>query len=71
MIKNINTIIRWAQEFGVKRVDILPFHQYGHKKYKALNLNYLLEDVKKEDINKIEEYKRLILLNNLKYLVGG
>lgn len=69
--KNINTIIKWAQEFGVKRVDILPFHQYGRKKYKALNLNYLLEDVEKEGLDKVEEYKRLVLLNNLECLVGG
>lgn len=44
---DIARIARFAASLGnVERVDVLPFHQMGQFKWKALKLNYTLSDVR-------------------------
>jgi pyruvate formate lyase activating enzyme len=44
--KDISYIAQFAASLGnVQRVDVLPFHQMGHFKWKELKLNYSLGDV--------------------------
>ncbi len=69
--KNINIIIKWAKEADIKRIDILPFHQYGKNKYKTLDLKYRLKNSKKIENDEIEEFKKTILDNELDCFVGG
>ena len=43
---NIAPIARFSASLGsVERVDVLPFHQMGRFKWRALGLNYKLDDV--------------------------
>jgi len=42
--ENVEAIARFAAGLGnVERVDVLPFHQMGRFKWKALKLDYTLE----------------------------
>ena len=44
---DVARIAEFAAELGnVERVDVLPFHQMGRFKWKALGLDYELDDVK-------------------------
>ena len=44
--ENVASIARFAASLGnVERVDVLPFHQMGRFKWKALGLDYKLADV--------------------------
>ncbi len=57
--ENRNLIIRTMKNLNLKKIEILPFHQYGKGKYSFLNKNYLLKNMKynsKEKIEKIKNY---------------
>lgn len=52
--ENIGQIAKFAAELGnVQRVDVLPFHQMGRFKWKALKLNYTLDDVQPPSISAV------------------
>jgi pyruvate formate lyase activating enzyme len=52
--ENIGQIAKFAAELGnVQRVDVLPFHQMGRFKWKALKLNYSLDDVQPPSISEV------------------
>jgi len=45
-MEQISQLARFAASLGnVERVDVLPFHQMGRFKWKALKLNYTLDEV--------------------------
>lgn len=51
---------RFAQRlksFGIDKVQLLPFHQFGENKYKNLGLEYALKDVKPYHAEDLEDYK--------------
>ena len=68
---HFETVIKWAQEFGIERVDILPFHQFGRKKYFALDIDYKFQTVDKPKQETIEKFKNKIINAGLKVIVGG
>ena len=43
--ENLEKISELMKECNVKNIDILPYHNYGSKKYEYLNRKYLLEDL--------------------------
>ena len=45
---------------GIKRVQLLPFHQFGEKKYESLNLPYTLQNVPQLHPEDLEEFRRII-----------
>jgi pyruvate formate lyase activating enzyme len=53
---DIAHIARFAASLGsvVQRVQVLPFHQMGKYKWKALNLDYNLESVSTPSIEQVE-----------------
>jgi pyruvate formate lyase activating enzyme len=45
-VENVTDIARFSASLGiVERVDVLPFHQMGRYKWKALGMDYTLENV--------------------------
>ena len=53
--ENIAPIARFAASLGtVERVDVLPFHQMGRFKWKALGLNYKLAEVQSPSPETVE-----------------
>ncbi len=72
VIPDFNSTLEDAKQFskllnelGIKQVQLLPFHQFGEKKYENLNINYLYKDVKSLYEEDLEEYKNIFLENNI------
>ena len=54
-VQDIAQIARFTASLGnVERVEVLPFHQMGQFKWKALNLDYTLKDVLPPAIDALE-----------------
>jgi pyruvate formate lyase activating enzyme len=53
--EEIHHIAQFAAGLGVvQRIDVLPFHQMGRYKWKALGLEYQLDDVKPPSAELVE-----------------
>ncbi len=48
-------------EVGAKKVQLLPFHQFGEKKYELLNRNYKYKNKKALYPEDLEEYQKIFL----------
>ncbi|MBL1223775.1 glycyl-radical enzyme activating protein [Enterococcus sp. BWR-S5] len=56
-------------EYGVKRVELLPFHQYGEKKYEYLNRDYRLQNVPQLHTEDLLDYQEILTASMLDCLV--
>lgn len=68
---NIEEIINFIDSFGIKEVHILPFHQYGSSKYRALGREYKLMDTKTSSKEEIDDIKNKIESRGIKAVIGG
>lgn len=48
-----------------KKVQLLPFHQFGEKKYELLNRKYSLKDTKALHLEDLKDYQQIFLDNQL------
>ncbi|MBC8059830.1 MAG: glycyl-radical enzyme activating protein [Clostridiaceae bacterium] len=53
------------KEVGATKVNLLPFHQFGQKKYSSLNKEYKFLDVPQLQVEDLQEYKDIFLKNGL------
>ncbi|MCD7893083.1 MAG: glycyl-radical enzyme activating protein [Erysipelotrichaceae bacterium] len=60
--KGIATLLK---EVGAKRVQLLPFHQFGEKKYELLNRNYTYKNKKAFHNEDLIEYQKIFLDNDI------
>lgn len=70
-MENIKAIIDFVSPFGIKEVHILPFHQYGSSKYKALGRDYKLMDLKPLEKGEIDNIKSYIQSRGINAVIGG
>lgn len=70
VIPNVNNSIDDAVNFcklfkavGVKKVNLLPFHQFGQKKYQLLNKKYELDDVKPLHEEDLSDFQKIFIEN--------
>jgi len=70
VIPTINSSLEDAKGFckllksvGVSRVNLLPFHQFGEKKYELLNKEYKFKHVKQLHEEDLLEYKDIFIQN--------
>ena len=70
VIPNINSSLEDAKGFckllksvNAKKVNLLPFHQFGQKKYELLNKSYTFENVKQLHEEDLLEYKNIFIKN--------
>jgi len=64
VIPGVNNTLADAKAFcellhkiGITQVNLLPFHQFGQKKYEMLQLEYALKDIKALHPEDLTEYK--------------
>ena len=64
--EHIKELAKFAKKIpNVEKVELLPYHTYGMKKYEELNIKYRLKDVPALSKDK-EAYLNEILNSNLK-----
>ena len=71
VIPGVNNSLEDAQGFcmllkevGIKKINLLPFHQFGQKKYNLLNKVYKFADVAQLHEEDLKEYKQIFIENN-------
>ena len=57
--------VRLFKEMGIKKVQLLPFHQLGERKYELLNRDYTLKNVKALHKEDLETYRQVFLDNDI------
>lgn len=72
VIPNFNDSLQDAERFsmllisiGIKEVNLLPFHQFGQKKYDLLGMEYKMNDVKQLYPEELLDYREVFLRNGL------
>ncbi len=58
-------------KLGVKEVQLLPFHQFGEKKYEKLNKKYDYKGVAQLHKEDLKEYKELFCASKISAAIGG
>jgi len=58
--ENIKAVAEFVVGMKVERVDILPFHQLGSKKYERLGITYQLNEVKPYPEEQVEAFKKAL-----------
>lgn len=72
VIPGVNNSLDDAQEFcdlikevGGTKVNLLPFHQFGQKKYSLINKEYNFADVPQLHEEDLQQYKEIFISNGL------
>ncbi|MBL1229172.1 glycyl-radical enzyme activating protein [Enterococcus sp. BWB1-3] len=56
-------------EMGVNQIELLPFHQFGEKKYQYLNRDYAMHDIPQLHTEDLYTYKAVMEAANIQCLV--
>lgn len=70
-IDNIEAIIGIMKKNNIKDIDILPYHNYGSKKYEYLKRKYLLEGLEIPKDAEIDNVKKIFEKKGLNVKIGG
>ena len=70
-MENLKKISELMKECSVYNLDILPYHNYGSKKYEYLNRKYLLEDLKVPTDEETENIKKFFEKEGFIVNIGG
>lgn len=70
-IENLKKISILMKENNLNNIDILPYHNYGSKKYEHLQRKYLLENLEIPTDDEIENIKNFFEEKNFCVNIGG
>ena len=59
--EDARTMAAWLREAGARRVQLLPFHNFGESKYTLLDMPYTLRGVKNLHPEDLEDYRQIYL----------
>ncbi|MFC1861524.1 glycyl-radical enzyme activating protein, partial [Chloroflexota bacterium] len=68
--ENLRMLAEFMIESGLSRIDILPYHQLGENKYRRLDMEYKLADVKTYTESQVLAIKELLESYNLEVTIG-
>lgn len=68
---HIKGIARIARKAGVKRIDLLPFHQLGSYKYAAIGTGYSMEGQSEMDHSEVTKMMKILQGNGFSVTIGG
>lgn len=68
---NLEAIGSLMTGLGLKRIDVLPYHDIARHKYEKLGKNYLLSEVKEPEREKIEGTRAFFEKEGLTVGIGG
>ncbi|MDP2727146.1 MAG: glycyl-radical enzyme activating protein [Dehalococcoidia bacterium] len=69
--ENICRTARFAQELGVRRLDLLPYHRFGAGKYASLDRRYRLDGLASPPEEEMQRFQGLLESMGLECHVGG
>jgi pyruvate formate lyase activating enzyme len=70
-LDNLEKIVTYLQQFSIDEIHILPFHQYGRRKYDYLGRKYTLRDILPPTDDEVNEIKDYIESRGFHVIVGG
>lgn len=69
--ENVRRTARFAQELGVRRLDLLPYHRFGTSKYTNLDRRYRLDGMATPPDDVVQHLKAMLESMGLECQVGG
>lgn len=70
--ENIYDIINMLKEINIKRIDILPYHRLGAKKYVWMDKDYELDRIEpKQALERSDEVKKIFESKDFAAIIGG
>lgn len=70
-VDNLQRVLTFLSPFNLKEIHILPFHQYGAKKYEMLQMKYSMHHVKVPSESEVQEIKKQIEAFGYQVIIGG
>lgn len=71
-LKSIGEIAQFSKSLtNLKRIDLLPYHNYGENKYEAIGRDYLLGELKSPSEDKMERLKALVEIMGIPCTIGA
>ena len=64
-IDDAEGFVRRLKEVGAKRVQLLPFHQFGENKYNMLGRNYEYAHVKNLHPEDLKDFQQIFIDNGI------
>jgi len=58
--ENLGALANLMHELGLKRIDLLPYHEFGKSKYQRLGIEYTLASLKSHTEEEVEQKKSLL-----------
>lgn len=59
-IENAKAFAEMFNDIGVKEIELLPFHQFGEKKYTFLNRKYQMQDIPQLHTEELDYFKEIM-----------
>lgn len=69
--EHLENVAKIATDFGIKKIDLLPFHQFGRYKYEAIERAYCLKEYPEMERSKVEEMADCLRKRGFQVSVGG
>lgn len=70
-LSDASNFCRLFFELGIKDIQLLPFHQFGEKKYQNLGLKYKYANVPPLHEEDLAEYREIFIGNGFNAEIGG
>ncbi|MFD3157789.1 glycyl-radical enzyme activating protein [Haloimpatiens sp. FM7330] len=70
-VKNIQNTSKIAKENGIKEIHLLPYHSLGKEKYRQLQKEYKLEQIKTPSKDNLASLKKVVEGFGIKCVIGG
>ena len=68
--KNIKEVAYLASRYGVEKVSLLPYHEFGKSKYEKLGRDYLFQCTDKVSEKYLEEIRRVFIEKGIQVTLG-
>lgn len=69
--KHIQDTIAFLKGLGIKKINLLPYHDIAKHKYKKLSMEYKDENMAKPSDEKMEEFKNMLINEGYIVKIGG
>lgn len=71
-LQSIGAIAQFSKSLtNLKRIDLLPYHNYGENKYQAIGREYYLKELKSPSKDKMERLKALVEIMGIPCTIGA